>query len=123
MYLYFFRFTAFINHQRDRKLITLEGSSSNAWLYFTHCAAFCVLVSIGISNAPLVHDYTVVYRGSFDDIALACVIYVIFHLFFWVFIWLYLTIKQKWIFKIRISVSLFFIYIYFIIVNNRKLLS
>ncbi|XP_050303784.1 protein tincar [Anthonomus grandis grandis] len=106
--MYFYghtRFTAFINHQRDRKLITLQGSTSNAWLYFTHCAAFCVLISIGICNAPLVHDYAIVYKGSYDTISLICVIYVIFHLMFWIFIWLFLSIKNKWTFKIRISIG------------------
>ncbi|CAG9772839.1 unnamed protein product [Ceutorhynchus assimilis] len=104
--MYFYghtRFTSFINHQRDTKLITLQGSASNAWVYFTHCAAFSVLISIGISNAPLLHDYTIIYRGSFNDISLICIIYVVFHLTFWICIWLFLTFKDQWDFKIRIS--------------------
>ncbi|KAH1005560.1 hypothetical protein HUJ04_006520 [Dendroctonus ponderosae] len=106
--MYFYghtRFTAFINHQRDKKLITLQGSSSNAWLYFTHCAAFCLLISIGICNVPLIHDYTVAYRGSFDDIPLICIIYNVFHFFFWVITWIFLSMKQNWTFKIRISIG------------------
>ncbi|CAH1115016.1 unnamed protein product [Psylliodes chrysocephalus] len=108
--LYFYghtRFNAFLNQQRESKIITLkeEGGGGNVWGYFTHCAALCVLLSIGICNAPLIHDYTVVYRGSLDDVTLVCIIGGIMHLFFWIVIWLFLTIKQKWIFKLRITIG------------------
>ncbi|XP_030768318.1 protein tincar isoform X3 [Sitophilus oryzae] len=106
--MYFYghtRFTSFLNRQRDKKLITLKTSSGNAWTYFTHCAAFCVLISIGICNAPLIHDHTVVYRGSLDDVTLICIIAGILHLFFWIVIWLFLTVKQAWTFKIRITIG------------------
>ncbi|XP_060527941.1 protein tincar [Cylas formicarius] len=106
--MYFYghtRFQAFLNHQRERKLITLKTEGSNAWSYFTHCAAFCVLISIAICNAPLIHDFTVVYKGSLDDVTLVCIIGGILHLFFWIVIWLFLTVKQKWIFKIRITIG------------------
>ncbi|KAG5889821.1 hypothetical protein JTB14_023147 [Gonioctena quinquepunctata] len=107
--LYFYghtRFNAFLNLQRESKIITLkEEGNSNLWSYFTHCAALCVLLSIGICNAPLIHDYTVVYRGSLDDITLICIIGGILHLFFWIVIWLFLTIKQKWTFKLRITIG------------------
>lgn len=102
----FFRFNAFLNQQRESKIITLkEEGNSNLWSYFTHCAALCVLLSIGICNAPLIHDYTIVYKGSLDDVTLICIIGGILHLFCWIVIWLFLTIKQKWTFKIRITVS------------------
>ncbi|XP_023017809.1 transmembrane protein tincar isoform X2 [Leptinotarsa decemlineata] len=107
--MYFYghtRFNAFLNLQRESKIITLkEEGNSNLWSYFTHCAALCVLLSIGICNAPLIHDYTVVYRGSLDDITLICIIGGILHLFFWIVIWLFLTIKQKWTFKLRITIG------------------
>ncbi|XP_057652628.1 protein tincar isoform X2 [Diorhabda carinulata] len=108
--LYFYghtRFNAFLNQQRESKIITLkeEGTGGNLWSYFTHCAALCVLLSIGICNAPLIHDYTVVYRGSLDDVTLICIIGGIMHLFFWIVIWLFLTIKQKWTFKIRVTIG------------------
>lgn len=104
------RFNAFLNQQRESKIITLkEEGNSNLWSYFTHCAALCVLLSIGICNAPLIHDYTIVYKGSLDDVTLICIIAGILHLFFWIVIWLFLTIKQKWIFKLRITVSLIFL--------------
>lgn len=88
-------------------MITLKEGNSNRWSYFTHCAALCVLVAVGVCNAPLLHDYTVVYRGSLDDTVLACIIGGILHLFLWVVIWLFLTIKQNWVFKLRVTVSNF----------------
>ncbi|CAH1156014.1 unnamed protein product [Phaedon cochleariae] len=107
--LYFYghtRFNAFLNVQRESKIISIkEEGNSNLWSYFTHCAALCILLSIGICNAPLIHDYTVVYRGSLDDVTLICIIGGILHLFFWIVIWLFLTIKQKWTFKIRITIG------------------
>ncbi|XP_072379513.1 protein tincar [Diabrotica undecimpunctata] len=108
--LYFYghtRFNAFLNQQRESKIITLkeEGGGGNLWGYFTHCVALCVLLSIGICNAPLIHDYMAVYRGSLDDVTLICIIGGIMHLFFWIVIWLFLSIKQKWTFKLRITIG------------------
>lgn len=83
----------------------LKEGNNNRWSYFTHCAALCVLVSVGICNAPLLHDYTVLYKGSLDETTLVCIVGGILHLFFWIVIWLFLTIKQTWIFKLRVTVS------------------
>ncbi|XP_068897552.1 protein tincar isoform X2 [Tenebrio molitor] len=106
LYLYgHTRFNAFLNQERERKVIMLKEGTSNKWSYFTHCAALCVLVSVGICNAPLLHDYTVLYKGSLDDTTLACIVGGILHLFFWIVIWLFLTIKQTWIFKLRVTVG------------------
>ncbi|XP_063927551.1 protein tincar isoform X2 [Zophobas morio] len=106
LYLYgHTRFNAFLNQERERKVIMLKEGGSNKWSYFTHCAALCVLVSVGICNAPLLHDYTVLYKGSLDDTTLACIVGGILHLFFWIVIWLFLTIKQTWIFKLRVTVG------------------
>ncbi|RZC10188.1 tincar [Asbolus verrucosus] len=106
LYLYgHTRFNAFLNQERERKVIMLKEGSNSKWSYFTHCAALCVLVSVGICNAPLLHDYTVLYRGSLDDTTLACIVGGILHLFFWIVIWLFLTIKQTWIFKLRVTVG------------------
>ncbi|KAK9890752.1 hypothetical protein WA026_012100 [Henosepilachna vigintioctopunctata] len=106
--LYFYghtRFNEFLNRECQRKIITLKRDSINKWSYFTHCAALCVLISVGICYAPLLHDNTFVYKGSLDDITLACIIGGILHLFLWVVIWLFLTIKQRWIFKLRVVVG------------------
>lgn len=106
LYLYgHTKFNEFLSHECQRKIISLRRDHINRWSYFTHCAALCVLISVGICYAPLLHDYTFVYKGSLDDITLACIIGGILHLFLWVVIWLFLTIKQKWIFKLRVVVG------------------
>lgn len=82
-----------------------EGRAASGWGYFTHCAALCVLLAIAVCCAPLLHDYTVVYRGSLDSSVLVCVVSTILHLFLWVLVWLFLTVKQKWVFKIRVTIG------------------
>ncbi|KAL0269560.1 UNVERIFIED_CONTAM: hypothetical protein PYX00_007252 [Menopon gallinae] len=106
LYLYGYgRFNAFLNTEKERKVIVLKESRSTGWGYFTHCAALCVLLALAVCHAPLLHDYTVVYRGSLDGAILACVISAVLHLFLWVLIWLILTVKQHWIFQLRITVG------------------
>ncbi|XP_018335612.1 protein tincar isoform X2 [Agrilus planipennis] len=107
LYLYgYTRFNAFLNQERERKIIALKAAfHTSRWSYFTHCAALCALVSIGVSSAPLLHDYTIIYKGSLDGAVLTCVVGSILHLFLWVVLWLFLTIKQKWTFKLRVSVG------------------
>jgi hypothetical protein len=101
-----FRYHSFLNMEREKRIIMIrEGRTATGWGYFTHCAALCVLLAIAVCCAPLLHDYTVVYRGSLDGAALACVISIISHLFLWVLVWLFLTLKQKWIFKIRVTIG------------------
>lgn len=105
-YISIFRFNAFLNTEREKRVITIrEGRTSTGWGYFTHCAALCVLLAIAVCCAPLLHDYTVIYRCSLDGTALACVISSILHLLFWILIWLFLTLKQKWTFKIRVTIG------------------
>lgn len=101
---------SFLNQERERNIIALKETGHSKWSYFTHCAALCVLISVGICNAPLLHDYTVVYKGSLDGAILACVVGGILHLFIWIVTWLFLTIKHKWIFKIRVTVSVNLVY-------------
>ncbi|KAK7869725.1 hypothetical protein R5R35_011794 [Gryllus longicercus] len=107
LYLYGYgRFTAFLDAERERRVIILRQTrSGSGWGYFTHCAALCVLLAIAVCNAPLLYDYTVVYRCSLDNAVLACVIGAILHLFLWVLLWLILTIKQRWAFKLRVTVG------------------
>ncbi|GLV44477.1 tincar [Carabus blaptoides fortunei] len=99
------RFNSFLNQQRDKKHIFLPASSYHSWGYFTHCAALCLLVAVAVAYAPLLYDYTVVYRGSLDGAVLACIVATISHLFLWVLVWLFLTIKHKWTFKLRVTVG------------------
>ncbi|KAK6639249.1 hypothetical protein RUM43_007520 [Polyplax serrata] len=106
LYLYGYgRFNAFLNAERERKVIVFRENKSSGWGYFTHCAALSVLIALAVCHAPLLHDYTVVYRGSLDGSVLACVVTAILHLFLWVLIWLVLTVKQKWIFQLRVTIG------------------
>ncbi|XP_017778054.1 PREDICTED: protein tincar-like isoform X2 [Nicrophorus vespilloides] len=106
LYLYgHTRFLSFVNQERERKVIMLREGAHSRMGYFTHCAALCVLISVCLCNGPLFHDYTIVYKGSLDGAILATIIGSILHLFLWVVVWLFLTIKQKWTFKLRVTVG------------------
>ncbi|XP_043289073.1 protein tincar isoform X2 [Venturia canescens] len=107
MYLYAHgRFAAFLNQERERRIIVAKDSrNGSGWGYFTHCAALCVFLAIAICSAPLLYDYTVVYRGSLDGAIFACIVGTIIHLFLWLVLWIFLTIKQKWVFKLRVTIG------------------
>ncbi|XP_053594611.1 protein tincar isoform X1 [Microplitis demolitor] len=107
-YLYAYgRFATFLEHEHQRRvIISKEGRrNSSGWAYFTHCAALCVFLALVICNAPLLYDYTVVYRGSLDGVILACILGTIAHLFLWLIFWFFLTIKRNWIFKVRVTIA------------------
>merc|ERR1719346_88294 len=74
-------------------------------LLYSHCAAMCVLIALAVCNGPLLYDYTLIYKGSLDGTVLACVIGTILHLFLWIVLWLFLTVKQQWKFKLRVTVG------------------
>ncbi|XP_024868298.1 protein tincar isoform X1 [Temnothorax curvispinosus] len=109
MVMYFYahgRFTAFLNQERERRVIlSKDGREGNGWVYLPHCAAFVVFLAIVICGAPLLYDYTVVYRGSLDGAILACIIGMILHLLLWLLLWIFLTIKQRWTFKLRVTIG------------------
>ncbi|KAI5740846.1 hypothetical protein M8J76_007861 [Diaphorina citri] len=106
LYLYGYgRLTAFLNRERARRVIKLRSHSAQGYGYFTHCAALCCLLAISVCQAPLLYDLILVYRASLDGAILACVLGTILHLFLWVLLWLILTIKQHWIFKIRVTIG------------------
>ena len=65
----------------------------------------CVLIALAVCNGPLLYDYTLIYKGSLDGTVLACVIGTILHLFLWIVVWLFLTVKQQWTFKLRVTVG------------------
>nr|XP_022917978.1 uncharacterized protein LOC111427199 [Onthophagus taurus]XP_022917979.1 uncharacterized protein LOC111427199 [Onthophagus taurus] len=105
-YLYgHIRFKNFLNQNCQRKVILLKEGNTSRWIYFTHCAALFLLIAIGVCSAPLFYDYTVVYRGSLDMTMLVCIIGGILHLFVWIVLWLFLTIKQNWAFKLRLTIG------------------
>ncbi|XP_050449533.1 protein tincar isoform X2 [Cataglyphis hispanica] len=109
MVMYFYahgRFTAFLNQERERRVIlSKDGRDGNGWVYLPHCAALVVFLAISICGAPLLYDYTVVYRGSLDGAILACIIGTIVHLFLWLLLWIFLTVKQRWTFKLRVTIG------------------
>ncbi|KOC70395.1 Protein tincar [Habropoda laboriosa] len=107
MYLYAYgRFTAFLNQERERRVILpKENRNRNSWVYFIHCTALCVFLAIAICSAPLLYDYSVVYRGSLDGAILACIVATVLHLFLWLLLWIFLTIKQRWTFKLRVTIG------------------
>lgn len=101
------RFASFLEQEKERSIIMAKERKINrsGWTYFTHCAALCVFLAIAICNAPLLYDYTVVYRGSLDGAILFCIISTVLHLFIWLILWFFLTIKRNWIFKVRVIIS------------------
>nr|XP_003703497.2 PREDICTED: protein tincar isoform X1 [Megachile rotundata]XP_012141303.1 PREDICTED: protein tincar isoform X1 [Megachile rotundata] len=107
MYFYAYgRFTAFLNQERERRVIlSKENRDKNGWVYFIHCTALCVFLAIAICSAPLLYDYSVVYRGSLDGVILACIVATVLHLFLWLVLWIFLTIKQRWTFKLRVTIG------------------
>nr|XP_050853690.1 protein tincar isoform X3 [Vespula vulgaris] len=109
MVMYFYahgRFAAFLNQERERRVILpKDGRESSGWVYFTHCTALCVFLAIAICSAPLLYDYTVVYRGSLDGAILACIVGTVLHLLLWLILWVFLTIKQRWTFKLRVTIG------------------
>ncbi|XP_076479728.1 transmembrane protein tincar isoform X2 [Bombus vancouverensis nearcticus] len=107
MYFYAYgRFTAFLSQERERRIIlSKENRNGNGWMYFMHCTALCVFLSIAICSAPLLYDYSVVYRGSLDGAILACVVATVLHLLLWLLLWIFLTIKQRWTFKLRVTIG------------------
>jgi len=106
LYLYGYgRFNSFLRTEQERRVVVLSGAGGANWGYFTHCAALCVLLALAVCNAPLLFDYTLVYRGSLDGAILATAVGAILHLFLWILLWLLLTLKQRWDFKLRVTVG------------------
>lgn len=112
---------------RDRRMISTK--TGDAWAYFAHCASLCFILALAVVKAPLMHDFSAVYKGSLDGAVLAAgkftsshaqnwifipveiVIYSlativstalasVMHIFFWIILWLGLTAKRRWNFKL-----------------------
>ena len=106
LYMYGYqKFMAFIALEREKNNVILREGKTSLWSYFSHCAAMCVLIALAVCNGPLLYDYTLVYKGSLDGTVLACVIGTILHLFIWIVVWLFLTVKQQWTFKLRVTIG------------------
>lgn len=107
---------------RDRRMISTK--SGDTWAYFAHCASLCFILALAVVKAPLMHDFSAIYRGSLDGAVLASgkvnstaayaafprkliTIYHLFaalvsviHIFLWIVLWLGLTAKRRWNFKL-----------------------
>jgi len=104
--IFHFRLNSFLNRERARHIILAKGAQSGrTWMYFTHCAALCILVAIGVCEAPLLYDFTLIYRKNLDVLMLIVILSSILHLFIWVLLWLILTLKQHWEFKLQVTVG------------------
>ena len=100
------KLAAFVATERDKHSIRISSSSaSSLWSHFPHCSAMCVLIALAVCNAPLLYDFTLIYKGSLDGAVLSHVVATILHLFLWIVIWLFLTVKQSWRFKLRVTVG------------------
>ena len=86
-------------------ILLKEGRTSLTWSYFSHCSAMCVLIALAVCQGPMLYDYTLIYKGSLDSAVLTCVIATVLHLFLWIVVWLFLTVKQSWTFKLRVTVG------------------
>ncbi|XP_042859825.1 protein tincar-like [Penaeus japonicus] len=114
LYLYgFVKFNAFLNAEKEKYHILSKHGHQTPWSYWPHCWGLTVLVVMTASAAPLVHDWTIVYRTSLDASVLAATISTIFHLFLWILLWMALTVKEsteanhtsRWYFKLRVQIS------------------
>ena len=106
VYMYgYHKFMTFVQTEREKHNIVLREGKTSLWAYFPHCSAMCVLIALAVCNGPLLYDYTIIYKGSLDGAVLTCVISTILHLFFWIVVWLFLTVKQGWKFKLRVTVG------------------
>uniref|UniRef100_A0A0K2T0T5 Protein tincar n=1 Tax=Lepeophtheirus salmonis TaxID=72036 RepID=A0A0K2T0T5_LEPSM len=106
LYMYGYqKFNAFVESEREKRHIFVREGKSSLWSYFPHCSAMCILIALVVCNGPLLYDYTLIYKGSLDGTVLYTVITIISHLFLWIVTWLFLTVKQNWTFKLRVTVG------------------
>lgn len=53
---------------RDRCMISTK--SGDNWAYFAHCASLCFILALAVVKAPLMHDFSAIYKGSLDGAVL-----------------------------------------------------
>ncbi|XP_043201699.1 uncharacterized protein LOC122370295 [Amphibalanus amphitrite] len=105
VYLYGFqKLAAFVATYR-RELPELAESRCRLWGYFSHSAALCLLLAVGVADGPLLYELSAVYRASLDPACLVAVIGAIAHHFLWVLLWLALTLRHRWQFKLKVEAA------------------
>ena len=66
IYMYgYHKFMTFVETEREKHSIRLREGRTSLWAYFPHCAAMCVLIALAVCNAPLLYDFTIIYKVSF----------------------------------------------------------
>ena len=64
VYMYgYHKFMTFVESEREKHSVVLPRTS--LWAYFPHCAAMCVLIALAVCNAPLLYDFTLIYKVSY----------------------------------------------------------
>lgn len=53
---------------RDRRMISTK--TGDTWAYFAHCASLCFILALAVVKAPLMHDFSAIYKGSLDGAVL-----------------------------------------------------
>ncbi len=65
VYMYgYAKFASFLDRDVDRRSVRLraEGPFTSLWAYFPHCSAMCLLIALAVVNAPLLYDFTLIYK-------------------------------------------------------------
>ena len=60
---------------------------------------------LGLHLVNFIYPKIIFRQGSLDGTVLSSVIATILHLFLWIVVWLFLTVKQSWTFKLRVTVG------------------
>lgn len=69
MILYLYGHGRLSSRMRDRRMISTKPGDT--WAYFAHCASLCFVLALAVVKAPLMHDFSAIYRGSLDGAVLA----------------------------------------------------
>ncbi|XP_018010505.2 uncharacterized protein LOC108667916 [Hyalella azteca] len=99
------KFVQFVCRSRQKYHISYQEEPAPIGPYTGHIAGLTVLVLQCVTCGPLIWDMSRVYRGSLDYITLITVISTIAHIFAWIALWLIFTVKNKWVFKLRVTVA------------------
>lgn len=48
----------------------ISTKTGDTWAYFAHCASLCFILALAVVKAPLMHDFSAIYKGSLDGAVL-----------------------------------------------------
>ncbi|KAI9556004.1 hypothetical protein GHT06_018564 [Daphnia sinensis] len=95
----------FLTKSRKKYIRELPSARSYLWSFYPHLAALATLLAVAASAAPLLHDFSKLYKLNPQPVLLVAVTASIVHAFLWVALWLLLTAKSNWDFRLKISVG------------------